>query len=349
MTTDGLEIDELVVQVGETRVGPVHAEVAPGQVLVVAGPSGAGKTTLLRGICGLLPSISGEVRLHGRRLTDLPTEDRGLGYVPQSLALFPHRNAAANVRYPLEIRDREDAGPRAEALLQRFGIAHRAAAHPAQLSGGERQRVALARALAAEPTALLFDEPLSALDLLARDDMVELLRGVLERDSLPMVLVTHDPMTGFPLGDRFLFLEGGEARQVGSLSDVLQGPSTPFVARFLGFENVLTPGELGAAAGPFRRWLSSRSGPRGVAFPADALLLEPQGVDAGTAGPVDGGPWPARVRRWRVSSKGYRLNVEVEGIRLEAEVAREGGAPASPGRDVHILLREGAVCALGDR
>lgn len=335
--TVGLEIDGLEGRLGPFLVGPVSGRVGPGEVLVVAGPSGAGKSTLLRLLAGLLRHGSGSLRLEGRDLGTLPAEERGIGYVPQSLALFPHRTALGNVRYPLEVRERTDAKARAEELLARFGISHRASAFPRDLSGGERQRVAIARAIASEPRALLLDEPISALDLEAREEVLELLRAVVESERLPMVLVTHDAMTGFPLGDRFLFLEGGRMSQIGRPADLVAAPASPFVARFVGFENVITNGELASQrTGPFHELLRRCAGTGGVAFPtACAEVSEPPHG------------WPARVLRWRVSPTGFRLSVELEGLRLEVEVPDPEHRSPPTGREVRLVLREERLCPVG--
>ncbi len=178
-----------------------HAIVAelslPVGVSALAGPSGVGKTTVLNAIAGLFRSDAGEIALNGRvlfssaQMVDLPPERRGIGFVFQSRALFPHLDALGNVAYglPRSARDRED---RARSWLERMHVAHLAARRPHTFSGGEAQRVALARALASAPRALLLDEPFTALDEPLRIRLGEEVASIVQELAIPCLLVTHD-------------------------------------------------------------------------------------------------------------------------------------------------------------
>ena len=216
------------------RNGPleldVRLEVPPG-LFALTGPNGAGKTTLLRAALGLLRPLSGRIAMGGRVLfgngVDLPPEDRRLGYVPQSLALFPHLSALDNVRFG--VRDRGAA----LAALESLDAGHLAQRRPDELSGGEKQRVALARALARRPEALLLDEPLASLDQTARRQVRDLLRARVASLPVPVLLVTHDPVDAFELGARVAVLEKGRIVQVGTPAELQAKPATPFVADFL--------------------------------------------------------------------------------------------------------------------
>jgi molybdate transport system ATP-binding protein len=189
-------------------------EVGTGECLAVAGPSGAGKTTLLRIAAGLLRPPTGrvaigeEVWLDTASGRELPTERRRCGFVFQDYALFPGLSAWRNVAFGMR-GPRRERRRRAEELLDRFGIAALADAHPASLSGGERQRVALARALAAEPRALLLDEPLSALDPEGRRDAQRELHGLLADLRIPVLLVTHSEEEAALLADRMATIDRG--------------------------------------------------------------------------------------------------------------------------------------------
>ena len=189
----------------------------------IVGPSGAGKSTLLRAVAGLVEA-EGSVRLDDREWLGSPPERRPVGLVFQEYALFPH----------LTVRDNVSFGGPAEDLLQRFGIAHLAAARPPALSGGERQRVALARALARRPAVLLLDEPLSALDPHTRDEVRAELRTTLRELALPTLVVTHDFVDAAALADRVGVLVEGRLAQVGTPEELLAAPASPFVARFAG-------------------------------------------------------------------------------------------------------------------
>jgi len=214
----------------------VALEVDRGECLALAGPSGAGKTTILQIVAGLHAPEHGRVECHGANWTALPPERRRCGYVFQDYALFPHLSAWRNVAYGIEHSDRRE---RAHALLERFGLAQRAHAKPAELSGGERQRVALARALAREPHVLLLDEPLSALDVRTRAAAARELAQVLREAHVPTLLVSHDFSEAALLGDRVGVIDQGRIVQLGPPAELSAKPASAFVADFTG-ANVLT-------------------------------------------------------------------------------------------------------------
>lgn len=228
------------------RVGTLVIDVAldtgPG-TLVVIGPNGAGKTSLLSLLLGALPAESGRIEVGGSVLLDsaqgffVSPEERGLGYVPQDYALFPHLNVRQNVEFALECStlplSRSARRTRATALLDDLGIQGLAERRPAALSGGEKQRVALARSLAASPRALLFDEPLAALDVPSRGEVRAFLATYLERVAMPTVVVTHDARDARALGHRLLVLESGKVTQVGTWEELVSRPASRFVERFV--------------------------------------------------------------------------------------------------------------------
>mgnify|MGYP000330084970 CR=1 FL=1 len=202
--------------------------VADGETLVVLGPSGSGKSLLLEALAGVREG-DGRVVVGDHDVTDRPPEDRGLGFVFQEYALFPHRTVRENVAFGTRYHE-STCDP--AAVLDDLGIADLADRSPDTLSGGEKQRVALARSLVVDPAAFLLDEPLAALDAPTRAE----LRGVLA-DTLAdetAIYVTHDRTTARALGDRVAVLADGQVRQVGSATDVFERPRSPFVARFTG-------------------------------------------------------------------------------------------------------------------
>ncbi len=236
----------------EVRFGPrpgldnISFTVAPGEHLVLLGPSGAGKTTLLRGVAGLDQLVAGNVYVNDRDITKLKPERRGVVYLHQTPSLFPHLSVLDNIGFPLEMRGvrRADARAKAHELLGQMQLAGYAARNASALSGGQRHRVALARALAAEPAVLLLDEPFAALDpglrAEVRDSVVEMLRSEGEPASQPsVVIVTHDVDEASLLGDRIAVLLDGRLVQEGAPSVLLSKPATVEVARFLGIPNVL--------------------------------------------------------------------------------------------------------------
>ncbi len=222
------------------RLGDLQIDVAlsvgPGTVLI-AGPNGAGKTTLLRLILGIARPDAGRVMVDGRALfddrsgIDVPAESRGLAYVPQDYALFPHLDVERNVAFGVSGLSREERSRRVGLWMARLGVAPLARRSPASLSGGERQRVALARALACEPKAILLDEPFASLDAEARRDLRVALRGWLHEWRLPAVIVSHDPADA-AVADRIAVLERGKLVQQGTLDELRARPATAYVAAF---------------------------------------------------------------------------------------------------------------------
>ncbi|MHB2016272.1 MAG: molybdenum ABC transporter ATP-binding protein [Candidatus Xenobia bacterium] len=209
----------------------VAFEVPPG-VTILFGPSGSGKTTILDCIAGLQPLEAGRVTLNDEVLSDRDVSTRRIGYVFQTLALFPHLTVAQNVGYACSQQ-------KAQEMLRDFRLEHLATRHPHALSGGERQRVALARTLAPEPRVLLLDEPLSALDEATRSRIVEDLAAWNARRRIPVLYVTHHRREAFALGERLLVLEAGHVMASGTPHAVLNAPSHETLAELAGFENVL--------------------------------------------------------------------------------------------------------------
>lgn len=183
---------------------------------VLMGSTGCGKTTLLEIICGLRQPRSGRVLLDGRDVTMLEPRERGIGYVPQDLALFPAKRVRDQIHFPLKMRGMRDDGTIVQELVSDLGIAHLMDRLPDMLSGGEKQRVALARALAAQPKVLLLDEPLSALDETTHGTALELLRTLQTRHSLTVLHVTHSPSEAAALGQMRLRLQDGRVLEAGA-------------------------------------------------------------------------------------------------------------------------------------
>lgn len=225
--------------------------VGPGEVLAVIGPNGAGKSTAMSVIAGVLPADRVFVRIGDRVLSDsagqvdVAVHDRRIGLLSQEPLLFPHLSVLGNVLFAA--RRRSGGDPRARALhwLQRVGVADLADRRPAELSGGQAQRVALARALAAEPDALLLDEPLAGLDVAGAAAVRAVLREVLTDADRPTVLVTHDLLDVLGLADRVMVVEQGRIAEQGLVADVLAAPRSHFGARIAGVNLV-----RGVIAGP---------------------------------------------------------------------------------------------------
>ena len=232
-------------------VAGVSLDLEQGELLCLLGPSGCGKTTLLRIIAGLETADRGTVQFDGRDLADVPPHARDFGMMFQDFALFPHKNVFDNVAFGLRMR-RLPAGEiaaRVEAMLAMVDLAGFGGREIAQLSGGEQQRVALARALAPGPRLLMLDEPLGALDRSLRERLMLDVRAILKRLGMTAVYVTHDQTEAFAVADRLTVMNAGRIEQLGAPPAVYERPATPFVARFLGFENLLRGQADGAGEG----------------------------------------------------------------------------------------------------
>jgi molybdate transport system ATP-binding protein len=230
---------DLILAVGELDLR-ASVEVTAGRCLALTGPSGAGKTTILKLIAGVAKADQGritcgeEVWSDTERAIDRPPERRRCGYVSQDYALFPHLSAWRNVAYGLHDVPRPRRRHLALEMLERFGLTERADVRPATLSGGERQRVALARALVRRPSALLLDEPLSALDAHTRATASREIATVLREVAIPTMLVTHDFADAALLGDEVAVIDHGRVIQRGTASDLAAEPRSAFVANLTG-------------------------------------------------------------------------------------------------------------------
>ncbi len=234
-----IELRQLKVIAGGFQVGPLDLHVGDGRYAVLLGPSGAGKSLVLEAVAGVRRAAAGAVSIEGVDVAGLPPERRRVGLVFQDGLLFPHLRVAANIAYGMRGARVADRCGEVRDLAETVGVTGLLGRRPETLSGGERQRVALARALAARPRALLLDEPLSAVDPEAREDLQEVLRRVCRERRLPVLHVTHDRHEASALADECAVLIDGGLRQTGSPLAVLRKPADAAVARFLGARNVL--------------------------------------------------------------------------------------------------------------
>ena len=230
-------------------VSEASFEIRRGEFFSMLGPSGCGKTTLLRMIAGFEDVTSGVLRLDGVDVAGVPPYRRAVNTVFQNYALFPHLSVFENVAFGPRIRSLEGAEleRRVRDMLDVVHLGDFANRKPNQLSGGQRQRVALARALVNQPSALLLDEPLSALDVELRRKMQLELKRIQRDVGITFVFVTHDQEEAITMSDRMAVMRGGRLEQVGRPEEIYDTPATAFVARFIGSANMI-PVEIGSCA-----------------------------------------------------------------------------------------------------
>jgi iron(III) transport system ATP-binding protein len=234
---------------GRAAVDGVSLGLARGQIGVLIGPSGCGKTSLLRAVAGLERVSGGRIAIERELLSDaaagthVPPEKRGVGMVFQDYALFPHLSVADNVAFGIAGQPRAQREARVRQMLDLVGLAHAARRAPHQLSGGQQQRVALARALAPGPRLLLLDEPFSSLDVDLRERLAQEVRGILKDSGTTALLVTHDQLEAFAVGDVIGVMNQGRLEQWDDAYSLYHRPASRFVAGFIG-HGVFAPARI---------------------------------------------------------------------------------------------------------
>jgi spermidine/putrescine transport system ATP-binding protein len=288
-----VQLDRVTMRFGKvTAVRGVSLTIRAGEFFSFLGPSGCGKTTILRLISGFIEPSEGVVRIGGRDMRGIGPNRRPTALIFQNLALFPLMTVAENIGFGLEVRGVRAAERRrrVDALLELVALPDAGNKKVSELSGGQRQRIAIARALAVEPSVLLLDEPLSALDLKLRQHMRAELRAIQRRTGVTFVYITHDQGEALTMSDRIGVMSGGVLEQVGDSRSLYDAPETAFVASFVG-ENNRFPGTVVRAADgmavldtPLGRLVGRN--PRGIGEGERAILfvrperLVPAGPDA---------------------------------------------------------------------
>ncbi len=253
----------------------VDLAVTQGELVTILGPSGSGKTTLLSLIAGLNKPTSGRIFIGGRDVTDAPAQERNIGLVFQSYALFPHMTVLENVLFPLGVRkighaEADRLARDALKLVRLDGLENR---RPSQLSGGQQQRVALARAVVFKPDILLLDEPLGALDRKLREELQVELKQLQRSLGVTTLLVTHDQEEALSLSDRIMVLDKGRMQQVAAPTEAYLKPANRFVAEFLGIANFVGLPDGGQALVRPERIKISNGGPGKPARVVEAIYL----------------------------------------------------------------------------
>ncbi|MFE3522267.1 ABC transporter ATP-binding protein [Streptomyces sp. NPDC059161] len=336
-----LKLDGVTVRFGDrAALDAIDLEVAEHETVCVLGPSGSGKSTLLRVVAGLQPAHAGRVLLGGADQGGVPVHKRGLGLMFQDHQLFPQRDVGQNVAFGLRMRraPRGEQTRRVGELLDLVGLPGAEKRAVAALSGGEQQRVALARALAPSPRLLMLDEPLGQLDRTLRERLVVELRSLFGRLGTTVLAVTHDQGEAFALADRVVVMRDGRIAQTGTPLEVWQRPASEFVARFLGFENVVA---ATVSAGVADTAWGKVPVPSGSPQGAGRLLIRPAGVRL--VPERDGLPCAVVARTFRGNHVTLQLQ-PATGPLVEAECGLE--AAPEVGDSVGVAFAAGAVVVL---
>ncbi len=238
-----LELDQIEKSFGDTRVlNGISLSIKKGEFITFLGPSGCGKTTTLRIIAGLEAPDSGRVLLSGKDVTNVEPNKRDVNTIFQNYALFPHMNVFANVAYSLKLKKtpKDEIRRRVTEMLELVQLSGFEKRMPAELSGGQRQRVAIARAVINNPSVLLLDEPLGALDLQLRRQMQQELKKLQKQLGISFIYITHDQEEAINMSDRIVVMDDGQFEQIGTPTEVYDRPKTSFVAKFVGTANIFS-------------------------------------------------------------------------------------------------------------
>ena len=297
----------------------INCEIAQGEFVTLLGPSGCGKSTLLRCIAGLTEVNGGQILLDGQDLVPISPQQRGIGMVFQSYALFPNMSVAQNVAFGLRMQKvgKAESAQRVDDALRMVELHEFANRYPQQLSGGQCQRVALARSLVTRPRVLLLDEPLSALDARIRKHLREQIRSIQQELGLTTIFVTHDQEEALVMSDRIVLMNAGKIVQSGAAETLYTAPVDAFAAGFIGNYNLL---DADAASRLLQRPINSR------------VAIRPESIQLDANGTID-----AQVRSHSLLGNVIRYRVEAYGVELLVDVLNR--SPAD-------LLHNGQAIAL---
>lgn len=353
VATPIIDASAIIKDYGQARaLHGVSLEVGAGEFVALVGPSGCGKTTLLKILAGFEDATDGRLEIQGKDMHGVPAASRPTRMVFQKLALFPHKTVAQNIGFPLKLQkvDKAKIDNRVAAMLELMHLKPEYLdRYPAQLSGGEQQRVALARALVSQPSVLLLDEPMSALDAKLKKSLQAELKKLHREIGTSFVLVTHDLEEAMMLADRICVMRAGRVVQIGTPSDIYYRPANMFVAGFIGETNFLPVDVIRSADGALHVHCALVTGSPTAMAPANvseflgegktALLIRPE-----TIGFVSGEPEPGQwtlsgtVEEYFIKGSSTQYRIRVAGLDAPVVMDLPGSLelPARVGDQVRI-------------
>ena len=336
-----------------TALNGVNLTIKDGEYLSIVGPSGCGKTTLIKSIAGVVKPDAGDILIDGNQVTSLPIEDRGVGYVFQEIALFPHMNIYDNISYGLMVRGVSPSDRRGpvEEMLHMMVLENYVSLYPKELSGGAKQKTAISRALTSGSTLLLLDEPLGALDLKVRTVLRYELRKLVKDLGLTAIHVTHDQEEALSISDRVVVMKAGRIVEVGPPMQLYLRPKEIFTAKFLGEANFMT-GELIESDGSNIKFdvggLKLNAGIKGEFYPKKGeicvLAIRPEFIDL-TSEPGIVNTWACEIVTAIFVGDSMRYEVRVEnGVILLVKTPITGGESGLVAGDkAYVTLPEGSL------
>lgn len=331
---------------GVDAISNVNLEVRKGEFVTLLGPSGSGKSTLLKIIAGMIESTSGRIIIDGMDATKMPANQRGLGMVFQNYALIPHMSVFENVAFGLRVRKLGNAEieRKVRGALETVRLDQLHDRKPAALSGGQQQRVAIARAIVYDPSLVLMDEPLGALDKKLREQMQAEISSLQRRLGITMLYVTHDQGEALTMSDRIVLMNQGRIEQIGSPSEMYLQPATVFSADFLGESNFIDA-DATSEAGVFRMAsgdiISVADAPALVRDARVSIMIRPEHIEIGPAGanvPPGMQDMAASVKAVTFQGGTTRIALSLAGdVSIDAlQVGRSGLRGLEPGMNVSL-------------
>lgn len=340
-----LSVEKVSKEWKEFRLEDISFEVKKGEYFMILGPSGAGKTLLLEVIAGIFTPDRGRILMEGVDITHHPPERRGMAYIPQNYALFPHLTVFDNIAYGLRLRKvpKEKIEERVKELAGILGISHLLHRKPKTLSGGEAQRVAIGRALILNPKILLLDEPFANLDARSRAGLMREMKRWRRELEITALHVTHSFEEAVSLGDRVGVMLGGRLVQIGSIREVFGKPRDEEVAQFLGFENIIegeASGRILKANGILIELPREVKGKVRAGIRPEDIVISEEPLKSSARNEFKG-----KVDAIEDLGALVRLTIKIENLRLRAFITRSSLVELGieEGKDVYVSFKATAI------